>query len=212
MCCCVVVSVVLTACSSSSSGRVANTLPPVSEPPVSDPVTSFASSTPPASTWAFHVTSPQGWEYDVSATSDMKLNYGKDATMSRSGMSRLTLDGSGSLQLQFTPTKTDATEPTVAVRELHITFPDGFITGAHCGAGGQPLCVPILTPDNSADAEAGEVDKVLAIRKGSPYYFEVRPVATVCDFGLFPDGTVRPIEEFGKSACTFTGTQVRTGM
>ncbi len=144
----------------------------------------------------------------------MLLNYGKDDTKSRPGMSRLTLDGSGSLQLQFTPTTTpttDKTEPTITIRELHITFPDGFITGAHCGVGGQPLCVPILTPDNSADADAAEVDKVLALRKGSPYYFEVRPVATVCVFGLFPDGTVSPIEEFGKSACTFTGPQVRAG-
>ena len=147
----------------------------------------------------------------MTATSDMKLNYGKDATRSRSGMSRLTLDGSGSLQLQFTPTRTDVTEPTVTVRELHITFSDGFITAARCGAGGQPLCVPILNADDSPDADAAEVDKVFALRKGSPYYFEVRPVATVCLFGLFPDGTVHPIEEFGKSACTFTGAQVHTG-
>ena len=211
---CAALGVALTACSSASSGRAIVTLPPITAPPPSDPITSLASSTPPATSWAFHVRSAQGWEYNVTATSDMKLTYGKDATKSRPGMSRLTLDGSGSLQLQFTPTTpvtTDRTEPSVTIRELHITFPDGFITGAHCGVGGQPLCVPILTPDNSADADAAEVDKAVALRKDSPYYFEVRPVATVCVFGLFPDGTVRAIEEFGKSACTFTGAQVRTG-
>ena len=184
------------------------TLPTTSEPATSPALSTIPSSTPTVTSWKFHVTTPEGWEYDVIASNDLTFQYGKDTSLSPPGMARLTLAGSGALHLQFVPTQIDKTAPAIVIDQLHITFPDGFASGQHCGPSGEPMCLPVLAAVNAGDEDTASVDMVVKVRTNSAYYFEVRPLATVCVFSLFPDGSVRPLEEFDSSPCTFSGETV----
>lgn len=174
--------------------------------------------------WAFHVTTHEGWEYDVEIGVDFAVNFGKDISSSGLDAARFTTALHGGFTSTITPTTTERTAPEEQLFFMSAEY--GLVTTDQVVGADPCLAKPVVaSPDDAyhftcllqprtgmtggeswTDRDEVNVDRILAeLATRTPTYYVAEPT-NHCHVILLPDGTVFLGPE--PNLCTISGPAV----